>query len=44
MIELSEQDEEFLEAMQGLSEDKKNIIISYMKDKIEANKILDVKW
>ncbi len=35
-IELSEQDEEFLEAINELSENKKNIVIAYMKDKCEA--------
>ena len=33
---LSEQDEEFLWAIGSLSEEKKNIIIAYLKDKLEA--------
>jgi len=36
LINVSEQDEEFLEAISTLPEGKKNIIIAYMKDKCDA--------
>ena len=34
---MSQEDEEFLESINGLDEDKKNNIIGYLKNKIEAN-------
>lgn len=36
--DLSMQDEEFLEDIKDLSEEKKNSIIAYVKDKVEATK------
>jgi putative transposon-encoded protein len=36
-INLSTEDEEFLESINGLDEDKKNNIIGYLKNKLEAN-------
>lgn len=35
---LSEQDEEFLEDISSLSEDKKNSIIAYIQNKLDAQK------
>lgn len=37
-IVLSEQDEDFLDDIKDLSEEKKNSIIAYVKDKVEATK------
>lgn len=37
-FDLSMQDEDFLEDIQDLSEEKKNSIIAYIKDKVEATK------
>jgi hypothetical protein len=33
MTELTEEDEEFLEAIDELDEDKKNIVIAYIKNR-----------
>lgn len=38
-FDLSIEDEEFLEDIKDLSEDKKNSIIDYIKDKLEANNL-----
>jgi putative transposon-encoded protein len=36
-VDLSIEDEEFLKSINGLDEDKKNNIIGYLKNKLEAN-------
>ena len=42
---LSDEDEEFLESINDLEEDKKNSIIGYIKNKLESNnqKVFSVK-
>lgn len=34
MVNLTEEDEEFLDAISELSEDKKNIVVAYVKNRI----------